>query len=118
MVFLPKDILPPDGVVWMEKETRFQMPKVPGGVDVECYQTTQGYIPGNDSIVCRVRRRFRLPGHRGFSPNLWLVHYIRSTHSGPRMLSQYWLALPTDVPRRSYNGNDSETTSRLPTAAY
>ena len=88
MIFLPKDILPPDGVIWMEKETRSQMPKVPGGVDIECYQTTQGYIPGNDNMVSRIRRRFRFPAHRGYNPNLWLVHYTRNTQPGPRMLSK------------------------------
>lgn len=87
MIFLPKDSLPPDGVCWLEKETRFQMPKAPGGVDIECYQTTQGYIPANDNVVSRLRRRFRFPGHRGYNPNLWLVHYTRSTQPGPRMFS-------------------------------
>jgi hypothetical protein len=117
MIFLPKEMLPPDGIIWMEKETRFQMPKVPGGVEVECYQTTQGYIPGNDNMVCRIRRRFRLPGHRGFHPNLWLVHYTRNTAPAPRMLAQVWPGLLLTVRCRSYNGHDSETAPQLPTAA-
>ncbi|KAG8871941.1 hypothetical protein FRC20_009971 [Serendipita sp. 405] len=65
-----------DGLMFLEQEHSFLVPKQGQGPDIECYEAKQGFIPGQDSQAFRIRRRYHFI--RPHNPNVWLVHYSRS----------------------------------------
>ncbi|GBE85421.1 predicted protein [Sparassis crispa] len=63
-----------DGLRYQEQEQRYVLPAGPGR-ELEVMETKFGFIPGQDSVAFRMRRRYRL--HKGGHPQLMLIHYLR-----------------------------------------
>lgn len=66
-----------DGLMYLEQEHRYMVPKQGPGPDIECIEARQGFIPGQDTQAFRLRRRFHIVRPPG-NPQLFLVHYSRA----------------------------------------
>jgi len=78
--------LPPDGIRYLEDETRINMNS--GQVELEVLESKSGYVPGVDSVAWRVRRLFRLS--KGGHGSMAMLHYSRGNpiQIPPHLLNQ------------------------------
>lgn len=69
---------PPDGFMYMDNEQPYTM-NIQGKM-IEIWEHKYGFIPGQEAITSRSRRRFRLGGKApsDISTSLWLLFYSRT----------------------------------------
>ncbi|KIP02984.1 hypothetical protein PHLGIDRAFT_37652 [Phlebiopsis gigantea 11061_1 CR5-6] len=75
LIFVPSQMqFPIDGVRYQEQEQRYTIP-LGNGRELELQEVKFGFIPMQDQIASKIRRRYRLI--KGGHPQLILIHYSR-----------------------------------------
>ncbi|CAL1713720.1 unnamed protein product [Somion occarium] len=75
LIFVPPQMsLPIDGIRYQDTEQSYRIP-LGAGREMEIAEVKFGFVPLQDQVAYRVRRRYRL--NKGGHPQLVLIHYTR-----------------------------------------